>query len=117
MKKIVKMISGFAIVMAVTCGMVCGVASASVFPTGKYAYMSGTIEPSHKGIVAVKNTSNVKRYINIHSTQLGNNSGAVASGNWIRQSKDNVTSFSATAKIRKNKSSTSAIVETLKLTV
>lgn len=118
MKKIVKAVSSFAIAMVATCGLVCAVASAANpnSTTGKYAYMSGVIEPSHKGIVSVKNTSSVTRHVKISST-LGNNSGAVASGEWIRQSKDNVNSYSATAVIRENKSSTSAILETLNLTV
>lgn len=115
MKKLVRVVSSFVIAMVVTCGMVCAVASADIYTTGKYAYMSGIVEPSNKGIVAVKNISSATRHVKITSTVLGNNSGAVKSGEWLRQSKENSGPFSATAVIRKNSSSTSTILETLKL--
>ncbi len=82
-------------------------------------YMSGVIDYSSKdkGVVSVKNTSGTTRYISIKSYVLGNNAGSVASGKWIRQSKENAGKFSASATIRKNKSSTSTVLETLNLTV
>lgn len=121
MKKVVKAVCSFAIAMVATCGVVCAVASAANpnSTTGKYAYMSGVIEysPKDKGIVSVKNTSSTTRHITIKSSVLGNNAGSVASGNWIRQSKENAGKFSASATIRKNQSSTSTVLETLNLTV
>ena len=71
---------------------------------GKYAYISGVIEysPINKGIESVKNTSGKTRHITIKSSVLGNNAGSVASGKWIRQSKENAGKFSTSATIRKN---------------
>ena len=113
MKKIIKVVCSFAIAMTTACGVICAVASAANpnSTTGKYAYMSGVIDYSSKdkGVVSVKNTSGTTRYISIKSYVLGNNAGSVASGKWIRQS--------ASATIRKNKSSTSTVLETLNLTV
>ena len=121
MKKIIKVVCSFAIAMTTACGVICAVASAANpnSTTGKYAYMSGVIDYSSKdkGVVSVKNTSCTTRYISIKSYVLGNNAGSVASGKWIRQSKENVGKFSASATIRKNKSSTSTVLETLNLTV
>ncbi len=121
MKKIIKVVCSFAIAMTTACGVICAVASAANpnSTTGKYAYMSGVIDYSSKdkGVVSVKNTSGTTRYISIKSYVLGNNAGSVASGKWIRQSKENAGKFSASATIRKNKSSTSTVLETLNLTV
>ena len=121
MKKIIKVVCSFAIAMTTACGVICAVASAANpnSTTGKYAYMSGVIDYSSKdkGVVSVKNTSGTTRYISIKSYVLGNNAGSVARGKWIRQSKENVGKFSASATIRKNKSSTSTVLETLNLTV
>lgn len=121
MKKIIKVVCSFAIAMTTACGVICAVASAANpnSTTGKYAYMSGVIDYSSKdkGVVSVKNTSGTTRYISIKSYVLGNNAGSVASEKWIRQSKENAGKFSASATIRKNKSSTSTVLETLNLTV
>ncbi len=121
MKKILANVCVFAVAMVATCGVICAVASAANpnSKTGKYAYMSGVIEysPRDKGIVAVKNTTKTKRHIAISSAVLGNTSGKVAAGNWIRKAKENAGNFSAKATIRQKADPSSKVVEILKLTV